>query len=412
LQPFLLGCADTQTFDLLGVYGRGLLADWPRQRVEPSARAGGVAVRTLQEFLRDPVGHFDPIRDLLHEQGADELPAQPDDGLGTVGLLDETGTVPKGTKTPGVQRPGCGAVGTKENGVVTVHLGVARGRSKTLVDGDVFLPESWDQDRDRCRAAGIPDTVVYRPQWPSALEQPDRAWAHGSARDGLTFAENYGDQPGFLQGEGARHRADVGEVPQSLRCFTRTPRRAEAGHRADPLVRHSPTFYRQRGRRIRPSRQTVGDQEWEAKAAPVWLSWAGQPTGRTYWLIGARNRRTGQEKYFVSNAPPRTALRTLRRVACARPNVEQALRLGPSALGFRHFEGRSYTGLMRHLVLCLLTRTFVAEPTARLRGEQSGGDSRAGVPGAEPAVRGVAGAAAGDDTVTIHGGGHPLAPAA
>jgi hypothetical protein len=31
-----------------------------------------------------------------------------------------------------------------------------------LVDGDLFLPEDWSDDRDRCRAAGIPDDVVYR----------------------------------------------------------------------------------------------------------------------------------------------------------------------------------------------------------------------------------------------------------
>ena len=29
----------------------------------------------------------------------------------------------------------------------------------------LFLPESWDQDRERCHAAGIPDEVVYRPKW-------------------------------------------------------------------------------------------------------------------------------------------------------------------------------------------------------------------------------------------------------
>lgn len=412
LQPFLFCCAYTQTFDLLGVYCRGLLSDLPRKSVEPIALAGGVAVRTLQEFLRDHVWHFDHVRDLLQEHVADELPRQADDGLGTVGLVDETGTVKKGTKTPGVQRQWCGEVGKKENCLVTVHLGVVRGRYKTLVDGDLFLPESWDRDRDRCREADIPDTVVYRPKWQIALEQLERASAHGIALDWLTFDENYGDKPGFLQGLDERHLRYVGEVPKSLRCFTRTPRRGEAGHRADDLVRHSPTFYRQRWRRIRLSRQTVGDQEWEAKAAQVWLSWAGQPTGRTYWLIWARNRRTGEQKYFVSNAPPRTALRTLLRVAFARWNVEHEIRLGKSELGFRHFEGRSYVGLMRHVVLCLLTMTFVAGQTARLRGEKPGGDARAGVPGAEPAVRGVAGAAAGDEGVTIHGGGHQLSPAA
>ena len=53
-----------------------------------------------------------------------------------------------------------------------------------------------------------------------------------------------------------------------------------------------------------------------------------------------------------------------------------------------HYEGRDYTGLMRHLILALVVLGFVATHTERLRGEKPAGDGRAGVPGAEPAVRG------------------------
>src|SRR5262249_32499572 len=156
-----------------------------------------------------------------------------------------------------------------------------------------------------------------------------------------------------------------------------------------------PAFHRQPWRVFRLHRQSVGTQEWEAKAAPVWLSWAGRPTPRTYWLIWARNRRTGEQKYFVSNAPARTAPGRLRRVAFSRWNVEHSFRLSKSELGFRHFEGRHYVALMRHLLLCCVCLTFVADQAARLRGEKSGGDGRAGVPGPEPGVRGVADAVAG-----------------
>jgi len=37
-------------------------------------------------------------------------------------------------------------------------------------------------------------------------------------------------------------------------------------------------------------------------------------------------------------------------VAFTRWNVEHGLRVSKSELGFRHFEGRSYVGLMRHVV--------------------------------------------------------------
>src|SRR3954451_16413307 len=169
LGQFLFCCGYTQTFDLLGVYCRGLLSDLERKTCEPIALAAGVAVRPLQEFLKDHVWSFAQVRDTLQRHVALALPAQPDFGLGTIGLVDETATRKKGTKTPGVQRQYCGELGKKENCIVTVHLGVARGRYQTLLDADLFLPQSWDQDRDRCQQAGIPDEVVYHPKWQIAL---------------------------------------------------------------------------------------------------------------------------------------------------------------------------------------------------------------------------------------------------
>jgi SRSO17 transposase len=412
LQQFLFCCDYTQTFDLLEVYCRGLLSDLDRKTCEPIALQAGVAVRTLQEFLKDHHWSFGQARGTLQGQVAITLPDQPDCGLGTIGLVDETATKKKGTKTPGVQRQYCGELGKKENCLVTVHLGVARGGYKTLVDADLYLPQSWDEDRDRCTEAGIPAEVVYRPKWQLALGQIDRARAQGIVLDWLTFDEGYGDKPGFLGGLDRRQLRFVGEVPKSLACFATRPRVGESSHRADNLARHSPVFTRQRWRRIRLPRQTLGDQEWQAKAAQVWLSWGGEPTARTYWLIWARNVRTGEEKYFVSNAPRRTSLRRLLQVAFTRWNVEHAIRLCKSELGFRHFEGRHYTALMRHLVLCLVTLTFVAGEASRLRGEKSGGDGGAGVPRPGPDLHPVAGAVAGDDPVGEPLRRHSLSPAA
>jgi len=204
LQPFLFCCAYTQTFALLGVYCRGLLSTLKRKTCEPVALYAGVAVRTLQEFLRDHVWSFDQVRTLLQQQVATTLRDGPADDLGTVGLVDETGTRKHGTKTPGVQRQWCGELGKTENCIVTVHLGVARGRYKTLIDADLFLPQSWDADRDRCKEAGIPDGLRSRPKWRIALEQIDRARGNGVTLDWLTFDEGYGDKPGFLEGLGGR----------------------------------------------------------------------------------------------------------------------------------------------------------------------------------------------------------------
>jgi SRSO17 transposase len=412
LQQFLFCCDYTQTFHLLGVYCRGLLSDLPRKSVEPIALYAGTAVRTLQELLTHHRWSRTLARDTLIEHVAATLPSIPVDELGNVGIVDETGIVKKGTKTPGVQRQYCGEIGKTENCIVTVHLGVARGRYKTLIDADLFLPQSWALDRQRCRAAGIPDSVVYRPKWRIALRQILRATALGVALDWMTFDEEYGGKPGFLRGLDELELSYVGEVPRSFACFTAPPRRGERSHRADELVRHSPVFYGQAWTEVQLTRQTVGEQTWMAKIAPIWLRCDGAVLAGHHWLLWARNERTQQEKYFICAGAEAAPLSLRMRVGFSRWNVEHGLRLSKSELGFRHFEGRSYPGLMRHMTLCLMTLTFVAGRAAALRGEKSGGDDGAGVPGPELDVPGVAGGIAADDGFAVHLGCDSLPPAA
>jgi hypothetical protein len=48
-----------------------------------------------------------------------------------------------------------------------------------------------DESR-RCREAGIPDTLLYRPKWRIGLEMYDRAVANGVTFEWMTFDEGYG----------------------------------------------------------------------------------------------------------------------------------------------------------------------------------------------------------------------------
>jgi SRSO17 transposase len=386
LGRFLFTCAYTQTFAHLRTYVQGLLSDLPRKSVEPIALQTGTPVRTLQEFLKDHDWDNAAVRDLFQGHVAQTLASLPDDGLGVVGLIDETSAVKQGTKTPGVQRQYLGCVGKVDNGIVTVHLGVCKGRYKVLCDGDLFLPESWDRDRDRCREAGIPDDVVYRPKWRMALEQLDQAAGNGLRLDWLTFDEGYGQSPGFVAGLDQRSLRFVGEVPRSFSCLAavrsgRRPDEGTKGRAAEEVVRVSSAFRAQPWRVLRLARETLPDQVWRVKAARVWLSSAAGWSAGTYWLIWASNDATGEEKFLLSNAPADTPVEVLVRVAFRRACVEHSFRVCKSELGFTHFEGRNYRALLRHVGLCLVALGFVAEHTERLRGEKCGDDRGAGVPG-------------------------------
>jgi SRSO17 transposase len=414
LQPLFFCCGDTRTFAHLLTYCHGLLSPLPRKSVEPIALAAGTPVRSLQLFLTQHQWSTDRLRRYLYQQIVTQLRALADTGLGTIGMIDETAVAKKGQHTPAVQRQWCNELGKTDNCIVTVHLALARGRYKTLADTDLYLPKVWHLDRRRCRAAGIPDSVVYRPKWQIALEQLQRAFDHGLRLDWLTFDEGYGSKPGFLAAlERYPELGYVGEVPKSFACFTAPPRSAtQSGHRADQLVRHSPVFYAQAWQNVRLPRQTLAPQQWQVKQGQVWVR-AGRGTdARPAWLLAAQQEQTGEVKYLVARGDGCQDTERLLRVAFWRWAVEHGFRVSKSELGFRDYEGRDYTGLLRHLLLCVTVLVFVSGQAAALRGEKPRNHGGTGVRGAAGALRGVVGRPAGNVEVGIHGHDSPVSSAA
>src|SRR6187549_2794607 len=179
LRRFRDSLGQDRTAKHFDTYCRGLLSDLPRKSVEPIALAAGTAVRTLQEFLVTAVWQHASARDTFQQHLQTVVVDIPHDPLGTIGVIDETSCQKWGDQTPGVQRQYLGCVGKVDNGIVTVHVGLAKGRFQALLDADLYLPESWDQDRQRCRDAGIPDEVRYRPKWRIALDQVVRLSGNG-----------------------------------------------------------------------------------------------------------------------------------------------------------------------------------------------------------------------------------------
>src|SRR2546423_1540796 len=202
-------------------YCRGLLSDEPRKTVEPLALRAGTTVRTLQVFLKDADWDEAAMRVTLRRRLAAAFAREPDaTRLGTIGIIDETSVAKKGPKTPGVQRQYLGCLGKVENGIVTVHLGACRGDLKALLDAELFLPQSWDADRPRCRDAGIPDAMRHEPKWKQAVWQWAQAREDGFRFDWLVFDEGYGKVPAFLRVLDLRGQPYVGEIPVTYRAAT------------------------------------------------------------------------------------------------------------------------------------------------------------------------------------------------
>lgn len=380
------------------IYVQGQLSDLRQKSVEPIALKFRVAPRTLQEFLASYVWDEDRMRWRVQRIVASEH-ASPN----SVGIIDETSDVKKGFMTPGVQRQYCGAVGKQENCIVTVHLGYAAEDFHCLLDGELFLPEIWSQDRERCRKAGIPDTMVYRPKTEIALELYDRARANGVCFEWLTFDEWYGSKPPFLRALDERGQKFVGEVHKDFTAWTGPPRvttrpfhrhgrghgrrtpRVVAGSRKPITVEAMMRWHRPlREQPWKPYRVKDGEKGpmvWEVKHMLIYPKDEEGLPARPYHLVVARNVLDRTEiKYFVSNAPPGTSVKKLLLVAFSRWRIERCFEDEKGEIGLDHYEGRLYQGLKRHLILSAVSHLFLAQVHQELRGEKSGTD---GLPGAD-----------------------------
>jgi len=388
----------------LDTYVQGQLSALERKSVEPMADAAGKPPRTLQEFLGLFRWDEAAVRDRLQQRVA-RRHADPR----AVGLLDETSFPKKGAKTAAVQRQHCGAVGKTENCVVSVHLGYATPDFHTLLDGEVYLPDAtWHADRPRCRAAGIPDDVVYRPKWQIGLGQIQRALSNGVRFAWLTFDEGYGGKPPFLRALDALGQTFVAEVPANFTLWTKTPAVLYRAHDRErrmgrprqfprlkvknnppaevgDLVRSSPILRRRPWQTFHVKEGTKGPQVWEAKHLPVWLKDEnGLPT-RPHHLVVARNvLEPDKIKGFVSNAPEATATETLLVVALSRYKIEQMFETTKGELGMDHFEVRHWRSIQRHLILSAVSHLFLAEFHEAHGGKKSRHDSGPGPHGDGP----------------------------
>ena len=91
--------------------------------------------------------------------------------------------------------------------------------------------------------------------------------------------------------------------------------------------------------------------------------------GDEVWLVGER-RSTGEKKYYVSNLPADTPIKTLAAAIKARWVCEQAHQQLKEELGLDHFEGRSWTGLHRHALMTMIAYAFLQSRRLKAAGRK------------------------------------------
>jgi hypothetical protein len=179
-----------------------------------------------------------------------------------------------------------------------VFLAHASALGHALIDRELYLPQSWTGNRDRCRVAGIPDAVEFATKARLAQQMLARALDVGVPFSWFTAGEIYGQAPclrAWLEEQG------VSYVLAIRRCDTFTT--AAGQQRAGVLIAALPTRSWQR---LSAGAGAHGPRDYHWAWIPIP---ARAKPGRTHWLLPRRSlANPGEIAYYACYGPARTRL--------------------------------------------------------------------------------------------------------
>jgi SRSO17 transposase len=239
-----------------------------------------------------------------------------------------------------VQRQYTGTAGRIENAQVAVFLTYAARRGHALIDRCLYLPRSWTEDPQRCKAAGIPSTTGFatKPALTTAM---------------ITRAVHAGVPARWVAGDGV-YAADP-ELRRAVRGHGLGYVLQIAANRSVPT--HAGPI------RVDELAATAPDTAWQTYSAgagskgPRYYAWAwiallpehdddSATDGRQSHLLIRRNEATGELAYLRCYTPHRVPLTALVRVAGQRWRIDigDDRREGVSELRTELLQQRLVTG--------------------------------------------------------------------
>lgn len=187
--------------EALGAYVTGLLLDGERKSIEPIAARlvdDPDEIQPMRQRLQQAV----VVADWPDEEMRRRLALKLDTELPGVEALvvDDTGFPKKGEHSVGVTRQYSRTLGRIDNCQVATSLHLAGEAGSGCIGMQLFLPESWCEDRKRREAGRVPEGISFKKKWEIALEQIATAVRWG-VREHVVLADaGYGDVTEFRAG--------------------------------------------------------------------------------------------------------------------------------------------------------------------------------------------------------------------
>jgi SRSO17 transposase len=416
MAPFLEGLGHKGRRRWAPLYMEGLLGPGERKSVQPmAARIAPADHEQLHHFIATSAWELAPLETALAHE-AERLVG----GRDAVLIIDDTSLLKQGRHSVGVARQYSGQAGKTTNCQCLVSLTLARGEVPVPIALRLFLPAEWTDTPARLRRAGVPPTArTARTKGEIALAELDRVRAAGVTAGTVLADAGYGASATFRHALTARRLRWAVGIPHTQKVFpvvVRVPAPRPRSPLGRPRKHGTPSHVSRsaaemlagaRWRSVTWRRGTRGPLRARFAAVRVRVADGAPATngkhlpGEVAWLVG-EERATGVRKYYVTNHPAGTTLRTLAAVIKARWSCEQAHQQMKEELGLDHFEGRSWLGLHHHALFSMLAFTFLqhlrlqsprrkknsARPAARaLPPRRAARPARAHVAGSSPLSR-------------------------
>ena len=250
------------------------------------------------------------------------------------------------------------------------------------------MPESWANDAQRRREAGIPEGIVFRRKWELALEIIDQIREWGLPDRVALGDAGYGDGTEFREAPKKRKlKYAVGVLPQVgvwLKPPKITPPKlpAEAPSTAARYGHQRPTTAQEAARQARGwrtirwregTRGWLESRFWAARVQPSHRYQDGRPPGKEVWLLAEwPESEKAPIKYCLCDLSPADyALRRIVRPVKCRWKIEQDYHQLKEELGLDHYEGRNWQGWHHHVTMVMVAHAFLTLET--LRGKKTSG---------------------------------------
>jgi SRSO17 transposase len=316
-------------------------------------QAGDGSPHAMQRLLGEAVWDADQVRDDVRGYVLDAL-GDP----GGVLILDDTGDLKKGVHTVGTQRQYTGTAGRIENAQVAVFLAYACPRGSTLIDREIYLPEAWTDDPDRCAAAGVPEQVRSATKITLGRRMLARALDAGVPAAWATADECYGGDRHLRRDLQARGLGYVLAVAKSHRVTTRPE---QGPVRADRLATALPA---RRWNRISAGSGSRGeryyDWAWIAITPPA------DEAGGCHWLLIRRRIGDGELAFYRCFSPQPVPLRVPVTAAGTRWNVQTCFQTSKT-VGLDEHRVRRWDSWYRHTTPVMLAHAILTVIAARER---------------------------------------------